>query len=101
MDKLDHTSGGAIGGVAFGVWRLAFGVWRLAFVRSAFGVRRSAFGVRRSAFGFWWGEAPEGTDGCSEGSGDPRPMYCWALKRAEPWFIMGHGSARFPAWLAS
>jgi hypothetical protein len=28
MDKLDHTSGGAIGGVAFRVWRLAFGVWR-------------------------------------------------------------------------
>ena len=36
MDKLDHTSGGAIGGVAFGVRRLAFGVWRLAF-----GVRRA------------------------------------------------------------
>jgi hypothetical protein len=42
---------------------------------------------------FWWGEAPERSNRLTEAVGNaqfPSPSY--ALKRAEPWSIVGHGS---------
>jgi hypothetical protein len=48
----------------------------------------------------WWGEAPESSNRLSEAIGNDQPtLFRYALNRAEPWSIVGHGSASLPALL--
>jgi hypothetical protein len=50
---------------------------------------------RRGEAQIWWGKAPERSTGNREACSVNRPDGCYyATKRAEPWSIMGHGSAR-------